>query len=177
VVHSATKFIGGHSDALGGMVVVPDADMADRLRSARSREGAVPGALETWLVLRGVRTLALRVERQSASAAAIAAHLAGRVRAVWYPWLASHPGHEVARRQMSAGGGVLSFEVQDDATAARVVANLRLFTRATSLGGVESLAEHRRSIDPAAPPGLIRLSVGLEGVADLIADLDRAFTA
>lgn len=174
VVHAATKFIGGHSDALGGIVVVPDAQGADRLRRARAREGAVPGALETWLVLRGIRTLPLRVERQSATATAVATHLAGRGLRVWYPWLPGHPGHEVARAQMRAGGGILSFELEDDAAAAAVVSRLRLFTMATSLGGVESLAEHRRSVDPEAPPGLIRLSIGLEGAADLVADLDQA---
>ena len=176
VVHSTTKFIAGHSDALGGVAVTPGAEAANVLRAARVRDGMIPGALETWLTLRGVRTLALRVERQSASALRIARFLveSAAVTRVWYPGLHGHPGHEVALRQMKMFGGVLSFEMNSAGAAASVVRSLRLFRRATSLGGVESLCEHRLDADPDAPPGLIRLSVGLEGVDDLVADLGAA---
>ncbi len=174
VVHAATKFLSGHSDAMGGVAVCARDVDAARLREARSRDGAIPGSLDVWLALRGVRTLPLRVERQSASALAIARWLEGRVPRVWYPGLPSHPGHDVAGRQMRAYGAVLAFELasQDDAAAA--VRRFRLFRNATSLGGVESLAEHRIEADPESPPGLIRLSVGLEAPEDLIADLDQA---
>ena len=177
VVHAATKFIAGHSDAMGGVVVSAEEAVAARLREIRSDNGAIPGALETWLALRGVRSLPLRVERQSASALAIAEHLSSHVPQVWYPGLASHPGHEVALRQMTAFGGVLSFEVDSGGRAARLVDAVRLFRNATSLGGVESLAEHRIEADAASPPGLVRLSIGLESPVDLIADLDQALAA
>lgn len=179
-MHSTTKFISGHSDAMGGVIVAGDADSAQRLRAGRTLDGSVPGSLETWLTLRGVRSLPLRIQRQSASALTIAerldAHRAeGRVALVWYPGLPSHAGHAVARTQMTGGyGGVLSFEMADAPEAAALVAALRLFTVATSLGGVESLAEHRVTSDPHAPPGLVRLSIGLESPEDLIADLDQA---
>ncbi len=174
VVHAATKFLAGHSDALGGVVGCARGEDAARLREARTRDGAVPGSLDVWLALRGVRTLPLRVERQSATALAIATWLAGRVPRVWYPGLPSHPGHEVAARQMRAFGAVLSFELGSQDEAAALVTRLRLFRNATSLGGVESLAEHRVEADPESPPGLIRLSVGLEAPEDLLADLDQA---
>ncbi len=179
VVHATTKFIAGHSDAMGGAAVTGSADVAAALREARTTDGAIPGVLESWLTLRGIRTLPLRVERQSTSAMQVASFLNSDGFQVWYPGLASHPGHELAARQMARGGaprygGVLSFEVDSAETAARVVARLRVFTNATSLGGVESLAEHRLRVDPAAPPGLIRLSVGLESPEALISDLQQA---
>ena len=177
VVHAATKFIAGHSDAMGGVAVSVDDAVAAKLRDARRDDGAIPGALETWLALRGVRSLPLRVERQSNAALAIAEHLVGRVPRVWYPGLPGHPGHDVAVRQMVAFGGVLSFEVESEGHAAQLVKALRVFRNATSLGGVESLAEHRIEADATAPPGLIRLSVGLEAPADLMADLDQAMLA
>ncbi len=174
VVHAATKFLAGHSDAMGGVAVCARPDDAASLRAARSLDGAIPGSLDVWLALRGVRTLPLRVERQSASAAAIAGWLDGRVPRVWYPGLASHPGHEIAARQMRAFGAVVAFEVASQDEAAAVVRRFRLFRNATSLGGVESLAEHRIEADPESPPGLIRLSVGVEAPEDLIADLEQA---
>jgi cystathionine gamma-synthase len=174
VLHSTTKFVSGHSDAMGGVLVTPGAATAEALRYRRMEDGATPGALDVWLTLRGVRTLPLRVERQSQSASEIAAWLATRVPVVWHPSLRDHPGHEIAARQMRGYGGVLSFEVESGERAAGVVDRLRLFRTATSLGGVESLAEWRRSVNPDAPEGLIRLSVGLEAPTDLIADLDRA---
>ncbi len=176
VVHSTTKFIGGHSDALGGVAVTADASLADELRAARTRDGAVPGALEVWLTLRGVRTLPLRIERQSPSATAIAGWLEAhpRVVKVWHPSLAAHPGAAVAARQMALPGGMLSFELSSADEALEVAAGLSLFRRATSLGGVESLIEHRLRSDPNAASGLLRVSVGLEDPAALIADLEQS---
>jgi cystathionine gamma-synthase len=173
-LHATTKYIGGHSDAMGGVVSVENDDIAAALRAARSRGGAVPGTLETWLTLRGIRTLPLRVGRQSASAARIAAALAELVAPVWYPGLTTHPAHDVATRQMRGYGGVLSFELASAEEAAAAVERLRIFTNATSLGGVESLAEHRLQSDPDAPPGLIRLSIGLEDPDALLNDLVAA---
>lgn len=174
VMHSTTKAIGGHSDAIGGVLVTTDSALADDLRGHRSRGGSIPGSLETWLTLRGVRTLALRVARASESATRIAEDLAGRGIVVWYPFLPGQPGVDVARRQMKLGGGILSLELDSYEAASRLMQHLRLFAVATSLGGVESLAEHRRTVDPGAPEGLIRLSVGLEAADDLIADLMKA---
>ncbi|MCP3855486.1 MAG: PLP-dependent transferase [Actinomycetia bacterium] len=176
VVHATTKFINGHSDAMGGMAVTNDDTLVERMRSLRVADGSLMGNLEAWLTLRGVRTLPLRVERQSSSAEAIADVLVRdpRVTKVWYPGLADHPLHDVAASQMSGYGGMLSFEVDSFEAANAVLARLKLFRVATSLGGVESLAEHRRRVDDHAPEGLIRLSVGLESPTDLFADLDRA---
>jgi len=174
VMHSMTKFLSGHSDALGGVLVARDAPLAERLRQARTIGGAVPGALESWLVLRGVRTLGVRVRRQSETAERIAAWLEPRVPRVWHPSLASHPGHALARRQMAAGGPVLSFELETEEAARWLPRRLDLIRDATSLGGVESLVEWRRKHDPEAPPGLLRLSVGLEDPDDLVRDLAQA---
>ena len=173
-VHSSTKFINGHSDAMGGAAITADVELADRMRHNRTADGAVIGSLDAWLTLRGLRTLPLRIERQSATAHEIARHLEPRVVKVWYPALPGHPRHDVAMAQMRAGGGVLSFELATFDRAASVVGRLRLFRNATSLGGVESLAEHRRTVAEHAPEGLIRLSVGLEAPAALTDDLDQA---
>jgi cystathionine gamma-synthase len=173
-VHATTKFIAGHSDAMGGVVSTRDPGTAGALRDARTIDGAIPGTLETWLTLRGVRTLPIRVVRQSETALSVARFLEPRVPQVWYPGLESQPGHDVAKRQMSAFGGVLSFELADAEPALRLIGRLKVFTDATSLGGVESLADYRRRSDTTAPLGLIRLSIGLESAAALIADLDQA---
>lgn len=177
VMQSSTKFIAGHSDAMGGVITVADPAIADDLRSARGRDGLVPGSLETWLTLRGVRTLPLRINRQSDTALQVARHVTDMVPVVHYPGLESDPGHAVARRQMRAFGGVVSIDVEDERRAGRIVERLRVFRNATSLGGVESLAEHRRVSDPHAPPGLIRMSIGLEEAGVLTADLDQALSA
>ncbi len=129
--------------------------------------------MECWLTLRSLRTLSLRVTRQSDSATAIAAWLEGRVPKVWHPSLPGHPGYETAQRQMRGPGGVLSIELADEASARALPGRLRLFSDATSLGGVESLIEWRRRYDPNAPDTLLRISIGLEATADLIADLER----
>ena len=173
-VHATTKFIAGHSDAMGGVVSTLLPEIARDLRAARTIDGSIPGTLETWLTLRGIRTLPLRVARQSETALAVARFLQNKVATVWYPGLKTHPGHDVAKSQMSQFGGVVSFEVSDAVEATTVIERLRVFTDATSLGGVESLADHRLRSDPAAPPGLIRLSVGLESAKTLISDLDGA---
>jgi cystathionine gamma-synthase len=182
VMHSSTKYLGGHSDVLGGIVVVRNAGpVLARLREFQSTGGGVPSPFDCWLLLRSLATLPLRVRAQSANAAAVAGFLESdpRVERVHYPGLESHPGHALAARQMQGGfGAVVSLQVPGGAAEAlAVVSRVRLFTRATSLGGVESLIEHRASMEgrlSQTPPNLIRMSVGLEHPADLIADLDQA---
>ena len=181
VVHATTKYLGGHSDVLGGAIVVRErGPWLERLRLLQTAGGAVPSPFDCWLVLRGIRTLPYRVRAQSTNALAVATFLAthSRVEAVHYPGLASHPGHDVARRQMSMFGGMLSLQVRGDADAAMAVAaKVRLFTRATSFGGTESLLEHRASIEgpgTTTPKNLLRVSIGLEHPDDLIEDLAQA---
>jgi cystathionine gamma-synthase len=182
VAYSATKYLNGHGDVLAGAVLTARPDpFWERIRSWRRNAGAVPGPFEAWLLQRGMRTLFLRVRRASESALAIARHLEAHpaLTAVLYPGLASHPGHAVAARQMSGGfGGMLSIRVAGGPERAKaVLASVRVFKRATSLGGVESLIEHRRSTEgPSSPvPGdLLRLSIGIEDPRDLVADLDAA---
>ncbi len=178
-VQSVTKFIGGHSDLLGGVVTVSDANLLAALRHAREITGATPGALETFLAVRGVRTLALRLERAQRNAMTLAERLARHpnVTVTRYPGLASHPTHEAARRQLQGFGTIISFDVRGDASAADAVcAGLQLIQHATSLGAVESTIERRASIpgQEHLPPALLRLSVGIEAVEDLWSDLDRA---
>ena len=182
VVHSASKYLNGHSDVLAGAVVGANRDgLWQRIRSWQRDGGAVLGPFEAWLLQRGMRTLFVRVERASQSAAMIAAHFHHhpKIREVLYPGLPSHPGHEIAARQMTRGfGGMLSLRIRGGVEAAVAgAANVTLFKRATSLGGVESLIEHRASIEgPASsvPDDLLRLSVGLEDPNDLIWDIEQA---
>ena len=187
VVHSSTKYIGGHSDVVGGAIMTSNDELEKQLRFHQNALGAVPSPFDCWLLLRGIKTLALRVERQSANAMEIAIALGKnpKVKRVHYPGLASHPGHAVAGRQMRMFGGMVSFEVADEVTALGVLERLKLFALAESLGAVESLAEHPARMTHASMPaaerkraglgdGLIRLSVGVEDVADLIADLESA---
>lgn len=182
VLHSATKYLNGHSDVLAGaLVTARDDGYWQRVRAWRRDAGAVPGPFEAWLLLRGMRTLFVRVARACESALAVARHFEShpRVAAVLYPGLPSHPGHAIARRQMSGGfGGTLSIRVRGgEAAAMAVAAHVEVFKRATSLGGVESLVEHRASIEGPSTPvprDLLRLSIGLESPADLIADLEQA---
>lgn len=188
VVHSSTKYLGGHSDVVGGFIAVNDAELAHRLAFLQNGAGAVPGPLDCYLVLRGVKTLALRVERQCANARAVAEMLSSHpaVARVLYPGLADHPGHEVAAKQMRDFGGMVSFlHAGGEAAAVEMVARTRLFTLAESLGAVESLIEHpaRMTHMSAAgsplevDPALVRLSVGVESIDDLLADLARALDA
>jgi cystathionine gamma-synthase len=182
VMHSATKYLNGHSDVVAGTLTTARADeFWGRLVATRSGGGAILGGFEAWLLLRGMRTLHLRVERACRSAERIAAALSGhpRVSEVLYPGLPGHPGHRIAARQMRGGfGGMLSVRVAGGAEAAiGVAARVAVWKRATSLGGVESLIEHRASIEGAdspAPPDLLRLSVGIEDADDLVADLEAA---
>ena len=176
VMHSSTKFLCGHSDAMGGVLVVEEEELAGRLREERTVSGSVLGSLETWLTLRSLRTLGVRVERQSQTATKLAAWLVERVPRVWHPSLPSHPNFELGQRQMRGPGGILSFELDDPAAAQALPNRLRLFQNATSLGGVESLIEWRRKHEPSAPEGLLRVSVGLEGPEDLISDLTNGLS-
>lgn len=180
VLHSTTKYCGGHSDVQGGCLVAKSREFLQPLTEARTVLGGVGSPFNSWLVLRGLRTLSVRMERHSENAMAVAAALQSMsaVEAVHYPGLPSHPGHELARRQMSRFGGMLSFQVRGGrATALRAASRVKLFLNATSLGGVESLVEHRASTEgpgSTAPENLLRASVGLEHHEDLIDDLRQA---
>jgi cystathionine gamma-synthase len=180
VVHSVTKYLSGHSDVLGGVVVTgPDFPWPDVLSSHQQTAGAVLDPFSSWLAMRGLRTLAVRLTTQCRNASAIARHLTAvpRVRAVHYPGLESHPGHLLAARQMTDFGGMLSFEVEGGRRRALdIIGRCRVFKAATSLGGTESLIEHRASIeeDSPTPEGLIRISAGIEHTDDLLDDLARA---
>jgi cystathionine beta-lyase/cystathionine gamma-synthase len=184
VIHSTTKYLGGHSDVIGGFVATSDDALAEQLYFLQKSLGAVPGAFDAWLVLRGLKTLAVRMRQHCENARRIAGFLEGSeaVERVFYPGLASHPGHEVARRQMRDFGGMISFLAHSADEAVELVARTKLFKLAESLGSVESLIEHPRRMThastadaPFAPPdNLVRLSVGIESADDLIADLEAA---
>jgi cystathionine gamma-synthase len=187
VVHSTTKYLGGHSDVIGGAVLTSDPALAERLRFLQKSLGAVPGPFDSWLVLRGIKTLALRMRQHCENARAVAAFLEQHpaVERVLYPGLPGHPGHEVARRQMRDFGGMVSFLVGSEEEAVALAARTRLFALAESLGGVESLIEHPARMTHAstadapfaAPRNLLRLSVGIEAADDLVADLETALVA
>lgn len=184
VCHSTTKYIGGHSDVVGGgLITRHDNYLFERARRAQRYGGAVPSPFDCWLTLRGIDTLPYRVRAHSDNALRVARHLKRHdtVEAVHYPGLPDHPGYEIAARQMSAFGGMLSFQVAGNReTAMKVAARCRLFIRATSLGGAHSLIEHRASVEgpgSRTPQNLLRLSVGLEHPDDLIADLNQALGA
>lgn len=181
LMHSSTKYLSGHSDVLGGAVVARRADGAfERIRQVQQLEGAVPSPFDCWLTLRGLATLPVRMRAHCDHAERVAGFLQthAKVERVFYPGLESHRGHEIAARQMRRFGGMLSFTVKGgEAAAMQVAAGVRLFTRATSLGGVESLIEHRASIEgpqSQTPKNLLRVSVGLEHPDDLVADLKAA---
>jgi cystathionine gamma-synthase len=185
VVHSATKYLGGHSDTVGGAIVTNDAELLVQLRYLQNASGPVPGPFDCYLVLRGIKTLGVRMDRHCANAATIADFLADdpRVEHVWYPGRDDHAGHGTAAKQMSGFGGMVSFTPIGGAGAANeLVTKTRLFFLAESLGGVESLIEVPASMthlsvegtDLEVPASLVRLSVGIEHVDDLISDLDRA---
>lgn len=188
VFHSSTKYLNGHSDMVGGIVIVRDDGLAERLQFILNAAGAVPGPMDAWLVLRGTKTLHLRMAAHDANGRKVAAWLADRLgeERVYYPGLESHPQHELACRQMSGFGGMVSVDVGTRDKADRIVTALRVFTLAESLGGVESLVCHPATMTHASVPaerrkeigigdGLVRFSVGVEDSADLLADLDHAF--
>ena len=184
VLHSTTKYLGGHSDVIGGFAGTNDPTIAERLRFLQKSLGAVPGPFDAWLVLRGVKTLAVRMDRHCANARAVVEFLAGhpRVERVLWPGLPDHPGHEIAARQMRDFGGMVSFLLESEEEAVELVARTSVWTLAESLGGVESLIEHPARMTHAstatgpfaAPPNLVRLSVGIEAADDLVADLEHA---
>ena len=182
VMHSTSKYFGGHSDVLGGCLVLKEKDaLAEQIKSIQTLTGAVPSPFECWLVTRGIKTLHVRVMQQTKNAAKLARFLEKhpKIERVNYPGLKSHPHHKVAKKQMTEGfGAMLSVQVKGNAkNAMQLTGRLKLFTTATSLGGVESLVEHRKSIEGAdspTPDNLLRISVGLENVGDLIADWKRA---
>jgi len=187
VVHSTTKFLNGHSDSIGGAVVLTRQEDYDRLYFIQKSAGAILGPFDCWLVLRGVKTLAVRMEQHNKNGQAIAEYLDGhsKVKKVYYPGLKSHPGHELAKTQMSGFGAMLSFELGSRGAAERMLREVKLCSLGESLGGVETLISHPATMTHASVPpaerekigitdGLVRISVGIEDAEDLIADLDRA---
>ena len=181
VVHSATKVISGHSDVIMGVVVAKDERLAEELREIRTLVGSIPGPMEAFLALRGVRTLFLRFDRQQENAVALTDLLSRRLGAdkVFYPGLPSNSGYQLAKSQMRGSGYLISFDFGDSALAERFCDSLHLMTYATSLGGVETLVERRSRHrgEEATPPGLVRISVGIEAIEDLLSDLDQALAA
>ena len=184
VLHSTTKYLGGHSDTVGGFVATNDPTVAERLYFLQKSLGAVPGPMDCWLVLRGVKTLAIRMQKHSENARRIAEYLSEHeaVESVLYPGLPAHRGHEIAARQMDDFGGMISILVESEEEAVDLVARTKVFKLAESLGGVESMIEHPARMTHAstadapfaAPKNLIRLSVGIESAGDLIEDLEQA---
>jgi cystathionine beta-lyase/cystathionine gamma-synthase len=184
VVHSTTKYLGGHSDVIGGFVATNDPTIAERLLFLQKSLGAVPGPFDSWLVLRGIKTLAVRMRQHCENARAVVAYLEQHysIERVYYPGLPSHPGHEIAARQMRDYGGMVSFLAPSEEEALAIVARTKIWKLAESLGGVESMIEvparmtHASTADaPFAPPkNLVRLSVGIEAADDLVADLAQA---
>jgi len=189
VVHSTTKYLNGHSDGVGGAVMLNDAALAERLKFLQNAAGAILGPFDSWLVLRGVKTLAVRMERHNQNGLAVAQFLARhpKVKKVYYPGLTSHPQHALARKQMSGFGGMIAFETGALENARTVLNSVRLCALAESLGGVETLISHPATMTHASVPaeerqrigitdGLVRISVGIEDVEDLISDLDQALS-
>lgn len=187
VLHSTTKYLNGHSDMVGGMLVTGRDDLAERIGFIQNASGAVPGPMDCWLALRGTKTLPLRMRQHDQNGRQVADWLTGQkvVKRLYYPGLTTHPQHELAKRQMSGFGGMVSFDVGDVDRARRIVEGVKIFQLAESLGGVESLIGHPASMTHASVPkeirdemgltdSLVRLSVGVEEVGDLIADLDQA---
>jgi cystathionine gamma-lyase/cystathionine beta-lyase/cystathionine gamma-lyase/homocysteine desulfhydrase len=187
VIHSTTKYLNGHSDGVGGAVILNDPDLAARLKFIQNAAGAILGPFDSWLVLRGVKTLAVRMERHNSNGLAVARHLDGhpKVKKVHYPGLPSHPQYELAKKQMTGFGGMLAFETGSLENARAVLKSVRLCSLAESLGGVETLISHPATMTHASVPpeerqrlgitdGLVRISVGIEDVEDLLADLDQA---
>jgi cystathionine beta-lyase/cystathionine gamma-synthase len=189
VLHSTTKYLNGHSDMVGGILVTARDDIAERLGFIQNAAGGVPGPMDCWLALRGIKTLPLRMRQHDANGRVVAAWLSRRpeVSRVYYPGLTSHPQHDLACRQMSGFGGMISFDLGDATATKRFVESTRIFALAESLGGVESLVGHPASMTHASVPAamrqamgltdsLVRLSCGVEDVEDLLADLDQALS-
>ncbi|NYE11327.1 cystathionine gamma-synthase [Actinomadura citrea] len=186
VVHSTTKYIGGHSDVVGGALIAADAGLGERLAFHQNAMGAVAGPFDAWLTLRGIKTLGVRMDRHCANAERVVDLLTRHpsVRQVLYPGLPDHPGHEIAAKQMKAFGGMVSFRMESEEAAVRVCERTKLFTLGESLGGVESLIEHPGRMTHASaagsplevPADLVRLSVGIEDAADLLRDLEQALS-
>jgi cystathionine gamma-synthase len=184
VVHSTTKYLGGHSDVLGGAVILNNGDLAEKVAFLQFGVGAVSGPMDAWLTIRGIKTLAVRMDRHSSNAQTIAERLVGhdKLEHVYYPGLPDHPGHELAARQMKSFGGMISVQLADGATARRFAESTTLFQLAESLGGVESLVCYPAEMTHASvkgtslevPDSVVRLSVGIEGVDDLLGDLLEA---
>jgi cystathionine beta-lyase/cystathionine gamma-synthase len=190
VVHSTTKYLNGHSDSVGGVVILKRQDDAERLQFIQNAAGAILSPFDSWLVLRGIKTLPVRMEAHNANGMAIARYLSEKkkVRKLYYPGLASHPGHQLAGKQMSGFGAMIAFDLGSLDSAARFLGRVRLCALAESLGGVETLISHPATMTHASVPqeqrtklgitdGLVRISVGIEDVDDLIADLENAFSA
>jgi len=190
VVHSTTKYLNGHSDSVGGVAVLKRKDDAARLQFIQNAAGAILSPFDSWLVLRGIKTLAVRMEAHNANGMTIAKYLAGRkdVHRVYYPGLANHTGHNLAKKQMSGFGGMIAFDLGSLERAKRFLEAVKLCSFGESLGGVETLISHPATMTHASVPpeerarmgitdGLVRISVGIEDVEDLIADLERAFEA
>ncbi len=187
VVHSATKYLGGHSDLIGGVLIFNSDELYEKLKFIQNAIGAILSPFDSWLLLRSVKTLAIRMERHNLNALRVAEFLQAhpKVKNIFYPGLQSHPQHSIAKKQMRGFGGMVSFEVEDFETAKKVMYRLKIFTLAESLGGVESLVCHPATMTHASIPkeirekngltdGLIRLSVGIEDVEDLLSDLEQA---
>jgi len=188
VVHSTTKYLNGHSDSVGGVVVLNRKDDADRLQFIQNAAGAILSPFDSWLVLRGIKTLPVRMEAHNQNGMAVAKYLAGRkeVEKIYYPGLPQHPGHELAKKQMSGFGGMIAFDLGSIEIARRFLERVKLCSLAESLGGVETLISHPATMTHASVPpaersrlgitdGLVRISVGIEDIEDLIADLETAF--
>jgi len=188
VVHSTTKYLNGHSDSVGGVVVLKRKDDAERLQFIQNAAGAILSPFDSWLVLRGIKTLPIRMEAHNTNGTAVAKYLADKkeVRKLYYPGLPKHPGHELAKKQMSGFGGMIAFDLGSLDSAKRFLERVRLCSLGESLGGVETLISHPATMTHASVPavertrlgitdGLVRISVGIEDVEDLIADLENAF--
>ncbi|MFP5227612.1 MAG: trans-sulfuration enzyme family protein, partial [Acidobacteriota bacterium] len=187
VMHSTTKFLNGHSDGLGGILVTTHPELAEQFRFVQKCTGGILSPFESWLILRGVKTLAVRMRQHDANGREVAAYLSKhpKVSRVLYPGLATHPQHELAKRQMSGFGSMIAFEVGSRANADTLLRSVRVITNGESLGGVESLISHSATTTHAALPqetrdrigiteGLVRISVGIEDIADILGDLDQA---
>jgi cystathionine gamma-lyase/cystathionine beta-lyase/cystathionine gamma-lyase/homocysteine desulfhydrase len=187
VVHSTSKFLNGHSDSIGGVAVLARGDDAEKLKFIQNAAGAILSPFDSWLVMRGIKTLPVRMEAHNSNGMALAKYLAGKVEKVYYPGLPSHPGHDMAKKQMSGFGGMIAFDLGSLSRATKFLEAVRLCSLGESLGGVETLISHPATMTHASVPpeerqrlgitdGLVRISVGIEDVDDLLGDVEQAFT-